>query len=65
LGLALVHSFVLGPRLRELKRQLSRGAADPAIERSKRTVGVLSGLVHASLLLGTVAIFVLAADLVS
>jgi putative copper export protein len=65
LGLALIHSFVLAPRLRELKLQLSRGAADPAIERSRRTVGALSGLVHVSLLLGTVTIFVLAADLVS
>ncbi len=65
LGLALLHSFILAPRLRELKLQLSRGAADPSIERRKRSVGVLSGLVHASLLLGTVTIFVLAADLVT
>lgn len=59
----IVHSFVLAPRLRELKRQLQSGAADPAIERSMRRASILTGVVNASLLLGTVTIFVLAADL--
>ena len=65
IALALLHSFLLQPHLRELRRQLSWGAADPAIERSMRRTAILSGLVNAALLLGTVAIFVLAADLVT
>ena len=61
----VVHSFVLAPRLRELKRQHRWGAADPAIERGMRRAALLGGVVNASLLLGTVVIFVLAADLVT
>lgn len=60
LALAGVHGLVLGPRLRELKRRARRG--EDVGERVRRA-GAAQGAVSGLLLLGTLAAFVLAADL--
>lgn len=64
LVLALVHSLVLGPRIRELRRRAvwHPDNAEGSAQRLRRTAA-LSGVTSALMLLGTAAVFVLAADL--
>jgi putative copper export protein len=60
--LALVHSFVLGPRLRRLREGALSGRADEA---ALRRAAVAGGLTQLAMLAGTVVVLYLAADLVT
>jgi putative copper export protein len=65
LALALVHSLVLGPRIRHLREALLAAPRDPELEGRLRRVTASSGIIQATILALTLAILVLAADLVS
>lgn len=65
LGLALVHSLVLGPRIRGLRERLLATPGDAALAGRLRRAAAGSGIVQAIILAETVAILVLAADLVA
>jgi hypothetical protein len=62
---AAVHSLVLGPRLGRLRQALLDAPDDGALQDSLRRTMAISGAVSALMLLQTLAILVLAADLVS
>ena len=62
---AAVHSLVLGPRLGRLRQALLDAPDDAALQASLRRTAAISGAVSALVLLQTLAILVLAADLVS
>jgi len=62
---AAVHSLVLGPRLGRLREELLQTSGDAALEVRLRRTAAISGIVSALMLLQTVAILVLAADLVT
>jgi putative copper export protein len=62
---AAVHSLVLGPRLGRLREVILDAPEDPALQASLRRTAAISGIVSALMLLQTLAILVLAADLVS
>ncbi len=65
LALALVHGLVLGPRIRRSREALIRSPGDAAIAARLRRTVAASGIVSAAMLAGTLAILVLAADLVA
>ena len=65
LALALVHSVVLGPRIRRLREALLAAPHDAELERRLRRVATASGVAQGAILGLTLAILVLAADLVS
>lgn len=62
---AAVHSLVLGPRLGQLREAQLDAPDDPGLQARLRRTAAVSGIVSALMLLQTVAILVLAADLVS
>lgn len=62
---AAVHSLVLGPRLGRLREELLEAPDDAALQARLRRTAAISGVVSALMLLQTLAILVLAADLVS
>src|SRR5262249_38227781 len=65
LALALVHSLVLGPRTRRTRQALLASPGDPALQTRLRRTAALSGIVQVVILVETLAILVLAADLVT
>ena len=62
---AAVHSLVLGPRMGRLREQLLDNPEDPATEFRLRRTAAVSGIVSALMLVQTLVILVLAADLVA
>ncbi len=60
--LALVHSFVLGPRMRRLRQAALDGSPDEA---ALRRAAMIGGLMQATILVATLVILYLAADLVA
>jgi copper resistance protein D len=60
--MAAVHSFVLGPRMRRLRIAAEKGTGD---ESALRRAAAVSGLIQAGMLLATLVILYLAADLVT
>jgi putative copper export protein len=62
---AAVHSLVLGPRTGRIREELLAAPEDPVLQARLRRTAAISGVVSALILLQTVAILVLAADLVS
>ena len=62
---AAVHSVVLGPRMGRLREALIGSPDDAALQASMRRTAAISGIVSALMLLQTLAILVLAADLVT
>lgn len=62
---AAVHSLVLGPRIGRLRAELLASPGDGALEARLRRLAVSSGIVSALMLAQTIAILVLAADLVA
>jgi putative copper export protein len=62
---AAVHSLVLGPRLGRLRQALLDAPDDGALQDSLRRTAAISGAVSGLMLLQTLAILVVAADLVS
>jgi copper resistance protein D len=62
LALALVHSLVLGPRIRRLREAGLAGSGDPA---ALRRVVALSTVSQVLMLVGTLVILALAADLIT
>ena len=62
---AAVHSLVLGPRLGRIRGELLERPGDPSLTAELRRTAALSGIVSALMLLETLAILVLAADLVA
>jgi len=62
---AAVHSLVLGPRLGRLREALLDAPDDPDLQARLRRTAAVSGILSALMLLQTIAILVLAADLVS
>jgi putative copper export protein len=62
---AAIHSFALGPRVSRLREELLASPGEVALQRRLRRTAAVSGIVSALMLLQTVAILVLAADLVS
>jgi copper transport protein len=62
---AALHSLVLGPRIGRLREALLSAPTDPDLALRLRRTAVLSGIVSALMLLQTIAILVLAADLVA
>jgi putative copper export protein len=65
LGEAVVHSLVLGPRLGRLREALIETPDDPVLQARLRRTAAVSGIVSALMLAQTIAILVLAADLVT
>lgn len=64
LVLAIVHAFVLGPRIRRLREsELAANAGDSATALRRATA--LSAVAQVLMLAGTIAILALAADLIS
>jgi putative copper export protein len=62
---AVVHSLVLGPRLGRLREALLEAPDDAALQASVRRTAAISGVLSLLMLLQTLAILVLAADLVT
>jgi putative copper export protein len=62
---AAVHSLVLGPRTGRLRAALLDAPDDAAVQASLRRTAATSGILSALMLAQTVAILVLAADLVA
>jgi putative copper export protein len=62
---AAIHSFLLGPRTGRLREALLATPGDAVLQARLRRTAAISGIVSALMLLQTVAILVLAADLVS
>lgn len=62
---AAVHSLVLGPRLGRLREALLESPEDAALQANLRRTAAISGILSALMLLQTIAILVLAADLVT
>jgi putative copper export protein len=62
---AAVHSLLLGPRMGRLREALLAAPGDPALAARLRRTGAVSGIVSALMLVQTLAILVLAADLVA
>jgi putative copper export protein len=62
---AAVHSLVLGPRLGTLRGRLLATPGDAGLEARLRRTAAASGIVSALMLAQTIAILVLAADLVA
>ena len=60
--LALVHSFVLGPRMRRLRQARLDGHPD---EGALRRAALVGGLMQATMLVATLVILYLASDLVA
>ena len=65
LVLAVVHGIVLGPRIRELRIRSLGGEATPREESDLRRALRISSASQVLMLAGSIAILVLAADLVS
>ena len=65
LALALIHSLVLGPRTRRVREAMLASPGDPALEAQLARSAALSGVTQVVILAETVAILVLAADLIS
>jgi putative copper export protein len=65
LGLAVVHALVLGPRIRRRREALQGGPGDGEAERDLRRLSAASGMIQGVILLLTIAILVLAADLIA
>jgi uncharacterized membrane protein len=63
--LAVLHGVVLGPRIRRLRLKSADGTVSPEEEGELRRKLRLSGISQALMLAGTVAILVLAADLIA
>jgi putative copper export protein len=62
---AAIHGMVLGPRLGRLREGLLEHPGDAALAATLRRTAAVSGIVSVLILLQTIAIFVLAADLVA
>lgn len=62
---AAVHSVVLGPRIGALRQALLAWPGDASLERRLRRTAAVSGILSALMLAQTIAILVLAADLVT
>jgi putative copper export protein len=62
---AAVHSLILGPRLGDLREALMQTPDDVALQSRLRRTAAVSGVLSALMLLQTLAILVLAADLVT
>jgi len=62
---AAVHSFVLGPRIGRLREAQLESPGDARLQVRLRRTAAVSGIVSALMLLQTLAILVLAADLLS
>ena len=62
---AAVHSLVLGPRLGRLRAALLDAPSDTLLQARVRRTAAVSGVVSALMLAQTIAILVLAADLVT
>jgi copper transport protein len=62
---AAVHSLVLGPRIGRLREALLAAPNDPDLTARLRRTAALSGVLSVLMLLQTIAILVLAADLVA
>lgn len=65
LGLALVHALVLGPRIRLRREALLANPGDEAAAAGLRRASAASGMIQGVILLLTIVILVLAADLVA
>ncbi|MEO8092549.1 MAG: DUF4149 domain-containing protein [bacterium] len=63
LALALIHGLVLGPRVRRARERIEAGPPREGAEATRRRLAVASGVTQVLLLLGTLAILALAADL--
>ena len=63
--LAVLHGIVLGPRIRNLRLKQAEGAATPEEEGELRRKLRLSTVSQVLMLVGTIAILVLAADLIA
>jgi copper transport protein len=61
---AAVHSLVLGPRIGALREALLTSPGDTALQARLRRTAAISGVLSVLMLLQTIAILVLAADLV-
>jgi putative copper export protein len=62
--LALLHALVLGPQIRELRLALLESPGDPELEARVRSLRIASTVVQVTILAVTLAILVLAADLI-
>jgi putative copper export protein len=62
---AAVHSLVLGPRIGRLREELLASPGDAALQARLRRTAAISGVLSVLMLVQTLAILVLAADLVS
>ena len=65
IALALVHALVLGPRIRRLRLARLDAPADAGLESRIRSLRVASTVIQVVILSETIAILVLAADLVA
>jgi putative copper export protein len=63
--LALVHALVLGPRIRELRLQLLENPGDAELEARMKSLRIASTVTQVVILAETVAILILAADLIA
>ena len=63
--LATAHGLVLGPRIRRLREALLASPGDRALEARLRRTSAASGIVQVVILAETLAILVLAADLIA
>lgn len=63
--LALAHGLVLGPRTRRLRKALLTSPGDLALEAQLSRTAAASGIIQVVILAETVAILVLAADLIA
>lgn len=65
LALTLLHALVLGPRIRRSRERLQASPGDEAAEAALRRAGAASGMIQVVILVLTIAILVLAADLLA
>lgn len=65
LVLALIHSLVFGPRIRRLRIRADESGLSEAEEASLRRAARISGVTQVLMLAGTLAILVLAAEMVT
>lgn len=65
IALTIIHSFVLGPRVSRIREALAARPGDAALEGDLHRVAAVHGAVSGLMLAGSVAVLVLAADLVA
>jgi copper transport protein len=65
LGLALVHGLVLGPRTRRIRQALLEDSGDAELEARLRSATRVGAVIQPTILILTLVVLVLAADLVA